>query len=122
MMNDLISIGFWDSKVKESIIDRDGSIQHLQIPQMMKKMYKTIWEIPQVWVMKQAKSRAPFVCQTQSMNLFMGTPDYQKLNSAHIWSWKNGLKTGMYYLRTRAVKATTKVVVKEEESCLNCSA
>jgi ribonucleotide reductase alpha subunit len=122
MMNDLISIGIWDNKVKESIIDNDGSIQHLQLPQMMKKMYKTIWEIPQVWVMKQAKARAPFVCQTQSMNLFMGVPDYQKLNSAHIWSWKNGLKTGMYYLRSRPVKATTKIAAVKEEGCLNCSA
>ena len=102
------------------------------MPNIYRILYKTIWEIKQIWVLKNARARAPFVDQTQSMNIFMAVPDYKKLNSCHMWGWKNGLKTGMYYLRTKAAKGAVKVTVDpkiqkqlemydEEEQCESCS-
>jgi ribonucleotide reductase alpha subunit len=112
------------------MIASEGSVRMIkEIPPMYKNIYKTIWEIKQVWVLKNARARAPFVDQTQSMNIFMGVPDYKKLNSCHNWAWKNGLKTGMYYLRTRAAKSAIKFTVDpkllnqmKEEECYSCSA
>jgi ribonucleoside-diphosphate reductase subunit M1 len=94
-----------------------------------------MWEIKQIWVLKGAAARGPYVDQTQSMNIFMAEPDYQRLGSAHFWGWKNGLKTGMYYLRTKpsadAIKFTVdptltntinKVISDNKiESCDTCS-
>jgi ribonucleoside-diphosphate reductase alpha subunit len=101
LVKDLISIGLWSTELKELIIASNGSIQQInQIPSEIKILYKTIWEISQHWVLKQAVARGLFVDQTQSMNIYMAEPDYQRLGSSHMWAWKNGLKTGMYYLRT----------------------
>ena len=129
LVDDLLSIGEWDGNVKQNIIANDGSVSMLtNIPKIYKNLYKTIWEIKQIWVLKHAKARAPFVDQTQSMNIFMAVPDYKKLNSCHMWSWKNGLKTGMYYLRTKAAKGAIKFTVDpslqntNEEPCESCSA
>ena len=134
LVNDLISIGEWSDDVKDIIIADDGSLKLIKnIPDVFKKMYKTIWEIKQIWVLKHARARAPFVDQTQSMNIFMNVPDYKKLNSCHNWGWKNGLKTGMYYLRTNAAKSAIKFTIdpkllnnmkqqEEEEECYSCSA
>ena len=107
-----------------------------EIPGELKELYKTIWEIKQIWVLKSAVARGPFVDQTQSLNIFMGEPDFQRLNSSHFWAWKAGLKTGMYYLRTRAAVDATKFTIDpallkqqphkqqtiEQEPCTNCSA
>ena len=102
LVNDLISVGLWSNELKDMIIASNGSIQQLeQVPQQFKDIYKTIWEIKQVWSLKGAVARGPFVDQTQSMNIFMAEPDYQRLGSSHFWGWKQGLKTGMYYLRTK---------------------
>jgi ribonucleoside-diphosphate reductase alpha chain len=132
LINDLISIGEWSEIIKQIIIADDGSIQKISsIPKILKDLYKTIWEIKQIWVLKQAKARGPFVDQTQSMNIFMPVPDYKKLNSCHMWGWKNGLKTGMYYLRTKAAKGAIKFTIdpnlqkkleQNDEPCDNCSA
>ena len=129
LVDDLLSIGEWDGNIKQNIIANDGSVSMLtNIPKIYKNLYKTIWEIKQIWVLKHAKARAPFVDQTQSMNIFMAVPDYKKLNSCHMWSWKNGLKTGMYYLRTKAAKGAIKFTVDpslqntNEEPCESCSA
>lgn len=129
LVNDLINIGLWNNELKDMIIAANGSIQGLDtVPQELKNIYKTVWEIKQVWVLKAAAARGPFVDQTQSMNIFMAEPDYQRLSSSHFWGWKNGLKTGMYYLRTRpavnAVKFTInpELIKKEEEPCHSCSA
>jgi ribonucleoside-diphosphate reductase alpha subunit len=133
LVNDLLSVGLWNTELKDKIIASNGSIQNLeQIPQQMKQLYKTIWEIQQKWVLKSALTRAPYVDQTQSMNLFMGEPDYQRLGSSHMWAWKNGLKTGQYYLRTKpateAIKFTIdpnleKQIKKQENLvCDTCSA
>lgn len=133
MVQDLINIGEWNEDVKNIMIADDGSIKLIRdIPPLYKNIYKTIWEIKQIWVLKNARARAPFVDQTQSMNIFMSVPDYKKLNSCHNWGWKNGLKTGMYYLRTRAAKSAIKFTIdpnlvkkiknNEEEECYSCSA
>ena len=102
LVNDLIKIGLWNQNLKNKIIALNGSIQAIdEIPNEYKLQYKTIWEIKQIWVLKAALARAPFVDQTQSMNIYMAQPDFQRLSSSHFWAWKNGLKTGMYYLRSK---------------------
>jgi ribonucleoside-diphosphate reductase alpha chain len=102
LVKDMISIGLWSTEIKNKIIANDGSIQTIdKIPSEFKKIYKTVWETKQVWLLKGSAARAPFVDQTQSMNIFMAEPDFQRLGSSHFWAWKNGLKTGMYYLRTK---------------------
>ena len=95
-------------------------------------LYKTQWEVKQVWVLKNAKARGPFVDQTQSMNVFMEKPDDQKLNSCLFWGWENGLKTGIYYLRSKPSVNATKITIDPsllkkvdnqiEEECESCSA
>lgn len=133
LVNDLLNINLWSPNLKDKIIALNGSIQNLdELPQEFKDLYKTMWEIKQVWVLKGSAARAPFVDQTQSLNIFMAEPDYQRLASSHFWGWKNGLKTGMYYLRTKpsanAIKFTVdpnlmKSVAKaSDEGCENCSA
>lgn len=111
MINDLTAIGEWSYDCKQHILACDGSVKELNIPNLFKHLYKTIWEIKQVWSLKNALARAPYVDQTQSMNIFMGVPNSQKLYSAHMWGWKHGLKTGMYYLRTKPATTATKFTV-----------
>ena len=132
LINDLISLNIWNEETKQKILADDGSISNIEeIPTIIKNLYKTIWEIKQIWVLKNSLARAPFVDQTQSMNIYMGTPNYQKLNSCHFWSWKKGLKTGIYYLRSKPSKTAIKFTVdpnlvknnvEEEEVCDMCSA
>jgi ribonucleoside-diphosphate reductase alpha chain len=122
LVNDLISVGLWSLEIKDKIIAANGSIQHLNVPPEFKALYKTVWEIKQIWVLKAAKARGPFVDQTQSMNIFIDKPDYQKLGSCHMWSWKNGLKTGMYYLRTKPSTDAIKFTIDPNINCENCSA
>ena len=135
LVNDLISINLWNVELKNKIIACNGSIQSIdEIPFEYKNIYKTMWEIKQIWVLKGAAARGPFVDQTQSMNIFMADPDYQRLSSSHFWGWKAGLKTGMYYLRTKAASDAIKFTIdpnlikthnnsnNDQESCTNCSA
>jgi ribonucleoside-diphosphate reductase subunit M1 len=139
LVQDLLNIGLWDNNMKDMILAASGSIQQIDnIPFQFKQLYKTIWEIKQVWVLKAAKARGAFVDQTQSMNIFMSEPDYQRLGSSHFWAWRNGLKTGMYYLRSKpstdAIKFTidpklvktnvedTKVEMVCDPVCGSCSA
>ena len=111
LVADLLSIGEWNENNKQIIIASDGNVNNINIPSSFKELYKTIWEIKQVWVLKHARARAPFVDQTQSMNIFMPVPDYNKLLNCHMWAWKNGLKTGMYYLRTKPAEGANKVTI-----------
>jgi ribonucleoside-diphosphate reductase alpha subunit len=132
LVNDLVSVGLWTKDLKDKIIANNGSIQTFDnLPPEFKSIYKTMWELKQIWVLKAAEARGPFIDQTQSMNIFMGEPDYQRLGSSHFWGWKHGLKTGMYYLRTKpsmdAIKFTIDPNIIKNESnnigdCLNCSA
>ena len=128
MINDMIAIGEWSNNVKDFIIADSGSIQKLNVSKVFKDLYKTMWEIKQLWVMKNALARSPYVDQSQSMNIYMGVPNFKRLYSSHFWSWKNGLKTGMYYLKSRPARDATKFTVdydiqkKLEEECIMCSA
>ena len=102
MLNDLISIGIWNNELKNKIIVNNGKLSNIQeIPDIIKELYKTSWEISQKAIIDMAADRGKWVCQSQSMNLFMEDPDYSKLTSMHFYSWKKGLKTGIYYLRTQ---------------------
>jgi ribonucleoside-diphosphate reductase alpha chain/ribonucleoside-diphosphate reductase subunit M1 len=127
LVNDLIKLNLWNINLKDKIIAANGSIQNLdEIPIEIKNIYKTIWEIKQIWVLKGALARAPFVDQSQSMNIFMAEPDYQRLSSSHFWGWKNGLKTGIYYLRTKPSIDPIKFTIdpnlmKTDTICENCS-
>ena len=133
LVRDLIHLDEWDEDIKNLILANNGSIQNIKrVPNVIKDQFKTIWEIKQIWVLKNALARAPFVDQTQSMNIFMATPDYQKLNSCHFWAWKNNLKTGIYYLRSKPSKNAIKFTIdpklinkndeSEDEICDMCSA
>ncbi len=134
LVNDMLSVGMWDAEMKDMIIASNGSIQSMdKIPPQIKALYKTIWEIKQKWVLDAAIARAPYVDQTQSMNLFMGEPDFQRLGSSHMWAWKNGLKTGQYYLRTKPAADAIKFTIdpnlikrsnvkQEDKICDTCSA
>ena len=102
-MKDLQKLNLWNEMMKQQIILHNGSIQGMdQIPESIQKLYKTSWEIKQKTLIDMAAARGAFICQSQSMNLFVADPNYAKLTSMHFYSWKKGLKTGIYYLRTRA--------------------
>jgi ribonucleoside-diphosphate reductase alpha chain len=110
LMSELMALGLWSGDMMDSIVAADGSIQELSpIPSHVKRMYKTVWELPQKWIVDHAVARAPFVDQSQSMNLFYERPDYPRLSSALVYSWSKGLKTGCYYLRSKPAKEAFKV-------------
>ena len=120
LVEDLISIGLWSNTMKDLIISYKGSIAEINvIPSIIKKLYPTMWEIKQIWTCKNALARAPYVDQTQSMNIFMAKPEYQKIYSLHMWAWENGLKTGMYYLRTRPAEDAIQVTIDPNIQKLN---
>ncbi|MEM6723263.1 MAG: ribonucleoside-diphosphate reductase subunit alpha [Bacteroidota bacterium] len=103
LLKDLIKLGIWDQDMKEALMASNGSIQHIQgIPDELKALYKTAYEIKQKAVIDMAADRGAFICQSQSMNLFVEAPNFAKLSSMHFYAWEKGLKTGMYYLRTKA--------------------
>jgi ribonucleoside-diphosphate reductase alpha chain len=112
LMNDLKELGLWNEMMKQQIIARNGSIQDIDmIPEEIQKLYKTSWEIKQKTLIDLATGRGAFICQSQSMNLFVSDPNYAKLTSMHFYTWRKGLKTGIYYLRTRAPVAAQKFTV-----------
>jgi len=102
LVRDLIQLGLWNSQMKNRILANNGSIQNIQeIPENIRELYKTVWEIKQRVVIDQSADRGPFVCHTQSLNLYVEDPDFKKIMNMHFYSWKKQLKTGLYYLRTR---------------------
>jgi ribonucleoside-diphosphate reductase alpha chain len=102
LVNELEQLGLWNKEMKDLIIAHDGSIQNIpSIPNDIKRVYKTVWELSMKSVIEQCRDRGVFVDQMQSMNLFMGNPNYKKLTSMHFYAWKNNLKSGMYYLRSK---------------------
>ena len=103
LLEDLVELELWDNSMKEDIMRANGSIQHIEtIPQELKDLYKTVWEMSMKDIIDMARQRGYFIDQSQSMNLFMQDADYAKLTSMHFYGWKSGLKTGMYYLRTKS--------------------
>ncbi len=115
LVNDLIKLGLWNDRMRNEIIANNGSIQNISaIPEELKALYKTVWEIKQRSIIDMAKGRGPYIDQGQSLNIFMEDPNFGKLSSMHFYAWKAGLKTGMYYLRTRAAVNAVQFTVKNE--------
>jgi ribonucleoside-diphosphate reductase alpha chain len=113
-------MGYWNSDIRSQIIANNGSIQSiLEIPSELRELYRTSWEIPMKTLINLAADRAPFICQSQSLNLFVAEPSYSKLSSMHMYAWKKGLKTGGYYLRTKGAAKAQQFTV---EPCVSCSA
>lgn len=118
LLRDLVKLGLWSEKMKDKIIAGNGSVQHIaEIPQNLKELYKTAWEISQKTIIDMSADRGAYICQSQSLNVFMENVNFAKLTSMHFHSWKSGLKTGMYYLRTKA--ATDAIKFTLDKSKLN---
>ena len=141
LVKELSTRGLWSKEMRDNIVLENGSVQDIpNFPEDLKKIYKTVWETSQKTVIDMAADRAPFIDQTQSMNLWLSNPTFGKVNSMHMYAWKKGLKTGMYYLRSRSAVDAVKVTVSSEkqakdsflketkeknedsEECLTCSA
>merc|ERR550537_1572779 len=134
LVTDLVERKLWNEQLKKQLIAHNGSVQHLDLPADIKELYKTVWEVKQKNVLEMAADRASYVCQSQSLNIHMIDATVAKLSSMHFYGWKLGLKTGQYYLRTKAAVdaikftvdvATTKAALQaqqgEQEVCVNCS-
>ena len=133
LMKELTQMGLWSEELKDSIIANKGSVQHIDgLPEHVKEKYKIVWEIPMKDIIDMAADRGAYICQSQSLNLWMEDPNYKSLTSMHFYSWQKRLKTGIYYLRrkpkhqpqqfTIGPKPSSENLPKEEESCLMCSA
>lgn len=123
LQKDMLSLGLWNNSLKDQIIINDGSIQNIKnIPTIIKELYKISWDLSMKDVIDQAADRAIYVCQSQSLNLWIKNPDTNKLSSMHMYSWKKGLKTGIYYLRRRAVSKAQQFSIDPEQNdeCLMC--
>lgn len=112
LMKDLIRLGLWNDSMRNRLIAANGSVQNIPgIPQNIKDLYKTVWEISQKIIIDMAADRGAYICQSQSMNVFMQDPNFGKLTSMHFYAWKKGLKTGMYYLRSQAATSAIQFTV-----------
>jgi ribonucleoside-diphosphate reductase alpha chain len=119
LLEDLVALGLWNENLKQELMRANGSVQHIDvIPQDIKELYKTVWELSMKDIIDMSRQRGYFIDQSQSLNLFMEGANYSKLTSMHFYAWKSGLKTGMYYLRTKsavdAIKFTLDNTKKEE--------
>jgi len=132
LMKDLISLGLWNEKIKNNIIANKGSIQQLTVlPEHIREKYKIVWEMPMKHLIDMAADRGAFICQSQSLNLWLEDPNYNTLTSMHFYSWKKGLKTGIYYLRRKAKHQAQQFTLEpdkkdhgteNDEICEMCSA
>ena len=112
LLKDLVKEGLWNKDMRQKIVAANGSIQNInEIPQVLKDLYKTAWEISQKAIIDQAADRGAYICQSQSLNIFMENANFGKLTSMHFYGWEKGLKTGMYYLRTKAATDAIKFTV-----------
>jgi len=122
LVDELKEIGLWSQRMKNLMIKSGGSVQNIiDIPDDIKNRYKTVWEISQKAVIDMAADRGRFIDQSQSMNLFMESPTVSKISSMHFYAWEAGLKTGMYYLRSKA-KARPIQFSLDPDICDTCSA
>jgi ribonucleoside-diphosphate reductase alpha chain len=123
LLRDLVNRGVWNTNMKDRIITANGSIQDIaEIPQDIKDIYKTVWEIKMRNIIDMAADRGAYICQSQSLNLFINSPNASKLTSMHFYAWKKGLKTGMYYLRTQAASQAVKFTVENQGGGKNMEA
>lgn len=114
LLEDLIRLGLWDDRMKDRLIAANGSVQNImEIPADLREIYKTAWEISQRTIIDLAADRGAFICQSQSMNIFMESANFKKLTSMHFYAWQKGLKTGIYYLRTKAAADAIKFTVDQ---------
>jgi ribonucleotide reductase alpha subunit len=117
LMKELIELQLWNDEMKNTIIANNGSIQNIDnIPAFIKEKYKIVWEIPMKHIIDMAKDRGAFICQSQSLNLWVEEPTYKILTSMHFYSWKAGLKTGMYYLRRKAKHQAQQFTIEPEQN------
>jgi ribonucleoside-diphosphate reductase alpha subunit len=115
LVKDLIKAGLWNWEIRNALIGSNGSVLDVKgIPEDIKKLYKTVWEIPQKTLMNLAIERAPYICQSQSFNVYMAEPTFAKMSSMHFYAWRNGLKTGQYYLRSKGAADSIKFTVNVE--------
>ncbi len=133
LLNELFHLGIWNTTIKNKIILNKGSIQNIEeIPREIKNKYKIVWEIPMKSIIQMAVQRGRYICQSQSLNLWMETPTYNKLTAMHFYAWEQGLKTGIYYLRTKSKASAQQFTIdpnlnkktsinSEEEGCVMCS-
>jgi len=121
---DLIHRGLWSKDLKQQIVAAEGSVQTLDIPECLKYLYKTAFEMSMKNVIGMAADRAPYIDQSMSLNLFVAEPTFRKLTSMHFYGWRRGLKTGMYYLRSKPASGATKITVEHlagPDECVACS-
>jgi len=130
-MKELIGLGMWNEQIKNNIIQNKGSIQQLSmLPDHIREKYKIVWEIPMKHLIDMSADRGAYICQSQSLNLWMEDPTYSALTSMHFYSWKKGLKTGIYYLRRKAKHQAQQFTIEpdaadaeeEDDICEMCSA
>jgi ribonucleoside-diphosphate reductase alpha chain len=115
LLKDLVKLGIWNDRLKNQIIANNGSIQAInEVPENIKELYKTVWEIKQKSIIDMAADRGAYICQSQSLNLFIQDANFAKLTSMHFYAWEKGLKTGMYYLRTKAASDAIKFTVEKQ--------
>ncbi len=131
LMRELIGLGLWNEEIKNNIIENKGSIQQIDvIPEHIKNKYKIVWEIPMKHIIDMSADRGAYICQSQSLNLWMEDPNYNMLTSMHFYSWKKGLKTGIYYLRRKAkhqaqqftIEPKKNISSNNDQICEMCSA
>ena len=131
LMKELIELNMWNSEIRDNIIVNKGSVQHIEgLPEDIKEKYKIVWEIPMKHLINMSKDRGAYICQSQSLNLWMEDPNYSALTSMHFYSWSQGLKTGIYYLRRKPKHQPQQFTIEpdkkennhEDEICEMCSA
>ncbi|MEQ9008253.1 MAG: ribonucleoside-diphosphate reductase subunit alpha, partial [Ekhidna sp.] len=116
LMSELIDLGLWDDRMMNRIKAENGSIQNItEIPDEIKERYKTVWEISQKAIIDMSADRGAYICQSQSLNIHLQDANFGKMTSMHFYAWKKGLKTGMYYLRTKAATDAIKFTVSKEK-------
>jgi ribonucleoside-diphosphate reductase alpha chain len=117
MVLDLLERGLWTKEIQRKIMAENGSLMNIpEIPTEVKHLYKTVWEISQKTIIDMSADRGAYICQSQSLNLFLKDATFGKITSMHFYGWKKGLKTGMYYLRTTAATQAIKFTIEKEES------
>lgn len=123
LLKDLIDRGLWDEDMRQILMASNGSVQNIEgFPEDLKNLYKTAYELSQKTIIDMAADRAAFICQSQSLNLFMESPNFSKLTSMHFYAWKKGLKTGMYYLRSKAAVDPIKFTLSEKHQRVKVTA
>jgi len=115
LLEDLVKLGLWNETLKQELMRHNGSVQGLDIPQDLKELYKTVWEMSMKDIIDMSRQRGYFIDQSQSLNLFMQDANYSKLTSMHFYAWQSGLKTGMYYLRTKSAVDAIKFTLNNDK-------